>query len=99
MEKIIFSNICMLSCIQISRCLKGLFVVVVHLFALLYLFCIAFHQNVPGLCCCSQGLYLFCSIQDNLLGSGNFTILTRFSTILLVKYECLLFATVVTPLM
>lgn len=30
---------------------------------------------------------------------GDFTILTPFSTTLLVKYECLLFATAVTPLM
>lgn len=100
MKKRSFSNICVLPYIQICGCLKGLLLVVVCLFAVFHLFCIAFHWMVQDHAVVVKVFIYFVLFRiTSHFSSGNFTILTPISTTLLVKYECLLFATAVTPLM
>lgn len=97
------SNICMLPCKQIA-CLKGLFVVaVVCLFFILFCFiCFAllfirmFQDYVVVV---KVFTYFVLFKLTSYFSADNFTILIPFSTTLLLKYECLLFATAVIPLM
>lgn len=92
------SNICMLLCIQTSGCLKRLLFVFLYLlcfvcFALLF---IRMFQDYAAVV--KVFIYFVLFRITSYFSRGSFTILTPF-TILLVKYECLLFATAVTPLM
>lgn len=87
----------MLLCIQTSGCLKGLLFVVLYLlcvvcFALLF---IRMFQDYAA--AVKVFIYFVLFRITSYFSRGSFTILTPFTT-LLVKYECLLFATAVTPL-
>lgn len=99
--KINCSNICILLCKQISACLKGFFVVAVVYFLFCFvcfalLFIRMFQDYVAVV---KVFIYSVLFKLTSYFSTDDFTSLIPFSTTLLVKYECLLFATAVIPVM
>lgn len=87
----------MSTCLQISLCLKGLFVV--HVFCYVH-FALLFIRMFQGDAAVVKVFIHFVLFRiTSYFSSDNSVDLTHFSSTLSGKYECLLFSTAVTPLM